>query len=233
MFAFVLRAASLPMEPSCPVLTVACGRRHLDIWKHRRGKRLSATWLLKGQSPFISYDCLSVLCREIKQTQRWKVGGNLQDQKAMVTLAGLKGIKPKTAPECSRSPSGFISPHLSPTPPTRTCCYYFLSPVFWSTSLSASIWGKRRVFTTQEFPRARLILCHTTPENQHSMGGAGAMRKCPVYRYSALLKHRRPFLSTSQVWKHLPAVPALWQFEAGKSLELSSLASWLRSSLKK
>lgn len=59
------------------------------------------------------------------------------------------------------------------------------------------------------------------------------MRKCTVYKYCALLKHRVPFLTTSQVWKHLLAVEAIWQFEPGKSLELRSLASLAETQFKK
>lgn len=95
-----------------------------------------------------------------------------------------------------------------------------------------SIWGEHSVFTTQEFPRAGLILCHMTPDNQHSMGGDNTTRKCTVYKYYALLKHRTSFLPTSQAWKHLLAVLAVWQSEAGKSLELGSLASLAETQFK-
>lgn len=118
-----------------------------------------------------------------------------------------------------------LPPTPGPQPPSNLLLLFPVSCVL--------IRGKHSVFTTQGFPRAALILCYMTPDNQHSLGGDDAMRKCTVYKYYALLKHRMPFLTTSQVWKHLLAIPAIWQFEAGKSLELGSLTSLARPSLNK
>lgn len=101
-----------------------------------------------------------------------------QRSKYIPTAPELKGTKTKTTPECFRNLLGFASPQLKPS----------VAELLFSSDLLHPATGKPRVFTTQEFTRGRLVLCHMTPGNPHSKGGADATRKCAVYKYYSLLK---------------------------------------------
>lgn len=65
------------------------------------------------------------------------------------------------------------------------------------------------------------------------MGGDDAMRKRTVYKdYVCIIKTQDAF-SNSQSGVEAPAsVPAAWRFEAGKSLELGSLARLAETQLR-